>query len=133
VLAYPVAGLLLCQELTFHPTCQTDSYVSTKSLIQKPPLVKHKSTQRKELKSADHRLLISVRGGHQTDKMVASRALLPELGLQVFGQGKDNDPFALLDAHVAVQADHLNAGKALDHVIEQGTRTLDQLHANLLD
>jgi hypothetical protein len=64
---------------------------------------------------------------------VALPALPSELGLQVFGQGKDNDPFTLLDAHVAVQADHLHPGKALDHLIEQGTRTLDQLHANLLE
>jgi hypothetical protein len=28
-LAYAVAGLLLFQELTFHPTCQTDFYVTT--------------------------------------------------------------------------------------------------------
>jgi hypothetical protein len=32
-----------------------------------------------------------------------------------------------------VQADYLHSGKALDHLIEQVTRTFDQLHANLLN
>ena len=54
----------------------------------------------------------------QTDKMVTVVSLLSELGFQVFGEGKDDDPFASLDAHVAVQAEHLNPGEALDHFIE---------------
>ena len=132
VLAYPVAGLLLCQELTFHPTCQTDSYMTTRSLAQKSPLVKHKSTSAENSSQQTIPCSTLCAEDTQTDKMVASPALPSELGLQVFGQGKDDDPFALLDAHVTVQADYLHPGNALDHLIEQGTRTLDQLHANLL-
>ena len=68
VLAYPVAGLLLRQEPTFHPICQTDSYLTSKSLTQGPPFVKIKATWGRDLKSADHPLHITVRGGHANGK-----------------------------------------------------------------
>jgi hypothetical protein len=68
VLAYPVAGLLLRQEPTFHPTCQTDSYLTPKSITQEPPFVKSKATWGRDLKSAAHPLQVSERGGHADGK-----------------------------------------------------------------
>ena len=110
VLAYPAAGPLLWQELTLRPTCQTDSSLTTSSLTRRPPLVKLNQAG-----SANPNQQAIIGSSEcvedtQTDQMVALPSLPPDLGLQVFGQGKENDPFSLLDAHVAVQANHLHPG-----------------------
>jgi hypothetical protein len=51
--------------------------------------------------------------------------------LQILSQDEHDNVFARASTHIAVQADHLNTGDLLDHLVKPRTGALQQMSANL--